>query len=56
LLKVFNLDRLNFNGDPQDGGGGDGFFDYIPGLTVNTQNGSIIFTTVEPFGKHLFKN
>ncbi len=55
LLKVFNVDRLNSNGDPQDNGGGDGFFDFIPGLTVNTQNGSIIFTTVEPFGKHLFK-
>ena len=52
LLKVFNLDRLNFTNDPQDGG--DGFFDYIPGITVDTQNGRIIFTTIEPFGKHLF--
>ena len=53
LLKVFNLDKLNFNNDPQTGG--DGFFDFIPGLTVDTQNGRIIFTTVEPFGKHLFE-
>ncbi|MCZ4319650.1 cell surface protein SprA [Aequorivita viscosa] len=52
LLKVFNLDRLNFNNDPQQGG--DGFFDFLPGLTVDAQNGRIIFTTVEPFGKHLF--
>jgi len=52
LLKVFNVDRLNPSNDPQDGG--DGFFDYIPGLTVDAQNGRIIFTTVEPFGKSLF--
>ncbi len=52
LLKVFNLDRLNFNNDPQQGG--DGFFDFLDGITVDAQNGRIIFTTVEPFGKHLF--
>lgn len=52
LLRVFHLDRLNFNNDPQQGG--DGFFDFIPGLTVDQENGRVIFTTVEPFGKHLF--
>ena len=53
LLKVFNVDKLNYNNDPQEGG--DGFFDFIPGLTVDQQNGRIIFTTVEPFGKALFE-
>ncbi len=53
LLKVFNVDRLNFNNDPQEGG--DGFFDFLPGLTVDQQNGRLIFTTVEPFGKYLFE-
>ncbi|MCC6817899.1 MAG: cell surface protein SprA, partial [Bacteroidia bacterium] len=53
LLKVFNLDKLNYTNDPQEGG--DGFFDFYPGLTVDTQKGRIIFTTVEPFGKHLFE-
>ena len=53
LLKVFNVDKLNYNNDPQ--AGGDGFFDFIPGITVDAQNGRIIFTTVEPFGKHLFE-
>ncbi len=53
LLKVFNVDRLNYNNDPQDGG--DGFFDFIPGLTIDQQNGRIIFTSVEPFGKYLFE-
>jgi cell surface protein SprA len=52
LLKVFNVDKLNYNNDPQLGG--DGFFDFIPGLTVDQQNGRIIFTTVEPFGKLIF--
>ncbi|RZS98862.1 cell surface protein SprA [Aquimarina brevivitae] len=53
LLRVFNLDRLNPNNDPVIGG--DGFFDYVPGLTIDTENGRIIFTTVEPFGEHLFE-
>ncbi len=52
LLKVFNMDKLNTNNDPVVGG--DGFFDYVPGLTVDTENGRIIFTTIEPFGEHLF--
>ncbi len=53
LLRLFNLDRLNYNGDPQPGG--DGFFDFLPGITVDTQNGRIIFTSVEPFGEYLFE-
>lgn len=53
LLNVFNLDRLNYNNDPQTGG--DGFFDYIPGITVDVQNARIIFTTKEPFGELMFK-
>jgi len=53
LLKVLNMDRLNYTNDPQEGG--DGFFDFIPGLTVDTQNGRIVFTSVEPFGRLLFE-
>ena len=52
LLRLFNLDKLNFNNDPQTNG--DGFFDYVPGLTVLPENGKIIFTKVEPFGRYLF--
>ncbi|WP_416384491.1 T9SS outer membrane translocon Sov/SprA [Salinimicrobium sp. HB62] len=52
LLKVFNLDNLNLAGDPVVGG--DGFFDFVPGITINPENGSIIFTSVEPFGRYLF--
>ncbi len=52
LLEVFNLDKLNYNNDPQVGG--DGFFDFMQGLTIDAQNGRIIFTTKEPFGELLF--
>ena len=52
LLRLFNLDRLNFNNDPQ--ANGDGFFDFAPGITVLPQNGKIVFTKVEPFGRYLF--
>ena len=52
LLRVFNLDNLNFAGDPV--AGGDGFFDFVPGITINPENGNIIFTSVEPFGRYLF--
>ncbi|MQP25323.1 cell surface protein SprA [Flavobacterium sp. LMO8] len=52
LLKVFDLDKLNYTNDPQEGG--DGFFDFYQGLTVDAQKGRIIFLKVEPFGKHLF--
>ena len=51
LLEIFNFDRLNAYNDVQPGG--DGFFDFIPGITVDTQNGQIIFTKVEPFGEYL---
>ena len=52
LLRVFNLDKLNYNNDPQFNG--DGFFDFVDGITVMQQNGKIIFTNVEPFGRYLF--
>ena len=47
LLRVFNLDQLNFNNDPQQGG--DGFFDFVSGITVDTQNGRIIFPSVDRY-------
>jgi cell surface protein SprA len=49
LLRVFNLDQLNVQSDPQP----DGVFDFIPGLTINPRNGRIMFPVLEPFGKAL---
>ncbi|MDB2385349.1 cell surface protein SprA [Polaribacter sp.] len=49
LIQVLNLDQLDQTQfrDP------DGFFDYVEGVTVNSQNGYIIFPTPEPFGNNL---
>ena len=49
LLNLFQLDRLNSRNDPQP----DGVFDFIPGVTVNSRTGSIIFPVLEPFGNSL---
>lgn len=51
LLQLFNFDRLNSNGDLP---GSDGFFDYVPGITIDPRNGFIKFTKIEPFGRYLF--
>jgi cell surface protein SprA len=59
VLDVVGMDRLNQNNRPQK----DGVFDYKPiayvgnratnGGTINTRNGRIYFSTIEPFGKTL---
>ena len=51
LLKTFGFDRLNKNGDPT--ANGDGYFDYLEGLTINSEDGLVIFPMVEPFGDFL---
>ncbi len=52
LLNVFNMDRLTAQGDPQPKG--DGFFDFVPGITIDAREGRVIFTSTQPFGKYLF--
>ncbi|MCK4570093.1 MAG: cell surface protein SprA, partial [Bacteroidales bacterium] len=54
LLKVFNLDNLNQQLNPPD----DGLFDFIDGAATNggtmqSSNGKIFFTVLEPFGSYL---
>ena len=46
LLRVFNLDDLNVQGDPQP----DGIFDFVPDVTINLRNGRVMFPVLEPFG------
>lgn len=56
LLQIMNMDRLNLNGNLQMSGNGhygDGIFDFIEGITVDSNRGTIMFTKVEPFGAHL---
>ncbi len=49
LLTLLNLDRLNYQNDPAP----DGIFDYVEGITINTQQGKIIFPVLQPFGRNL---
>ena len=49
LITILNLDRLNYQNDPAP----DGIFDFVEGVTINTQQGKIIFPVLEPFGNDL---
>lgn len=49
LLRVCDLDQLNNNNDPFP----DGYFDFVEGTTISSNNGRIYFPIVEPFGEHL---
>ncbi|MDR1610327.1 MAG: cell surface protein SprA, partial [Candidatus Symbiothrix sp.] len=51
LLRVERLDRLDSRNETRP----DGFFDFVPGLTVIPNDGKIIFPVIEPFGSHLWK-
>lgn len=54
LVQLLGLDRLDLNGAALP----DGRFDFVDyaatqGGTINSTNGRVFFTTVEPFGNHL---
>lgn len=53
LLNLFGLDKLNVYQDAV--AEGDGFFDFVSGITVFPEQGQIIFPSIEPFGKYLFE-
>ncbi|WP_196885554.1 cell surface protein SprA [Aureivirga sp. CE67] len=50
IMNLVRLDRLDQYGNPIAGNKGNGYFDYIEGITVNSEKGYIIFPEVEPFG------
>jgi cell surface protein SprA len=50
-LQLMGLDNLNQKNDKQP----DGYFDFLPNITIDAQNGRIIFPVVEPFGSDLAK-
>jgi cell surface protein SprA len=50
-LKLTGLDNLNQQGEKQS----DGYFDFLEGTTIDSQNGRIIFPVLEPFGSDLAK-
>ena len=49
FLTAYGMDQLNFYGDPAP----DGFFDFVPGVTINTRTGKVMFNVLEPFGASL---
>lgn len=49
LIQVLSLDKLNQQNDHI----ADGMFDFIDGVTINANNGRVIFPVVEPFGDYL---
>ena len=48
-IQLTNLDNL----DQQQNKQPDGYFDYLEGITIDSQNGLIIFPELEPFGSDL---
>lgn len=50
-IRLMGADRLNSQNDPH----ADGFFDFLPGYTIQADMGKVIFPSVEPFGSSLKK-
>ena len=48
-IQVTDLDNLDAQGQKQP----DGYFDYLEGITIDSQNGRIMFPVLEPFGADL---
>ena len=49
IIELLGLDKLNSNNDVQR----DGNFDFVEGLTIDTDNGLVIFPFIEPFNTPL---
>ncbi len=50
-LQLTDLDNLDMQNDKKP----DGAFDYLEGITIDSQNGRIMFPVLEPFGSDLAK-
>jgi len=50
-IQVLDLDNLDAQQNKQP----DGYFDYLEGITIDSNNGILIFPTLEPFGADLAK-
>jgi len=51
FLQLTGLDNLDQQNNKQP----DGYFDYLEGITIDSQNGRIMFPVLEPFGSDLAK-
>lgn len=52
LMQIFHIDRLDQSQNQITGG--DGYFDFVEGSTVNSEKGYIIFPDPEPFGSNSY--
>jgi len=50
-IQLTDLDNLDAQNNKQP----DGYFDYLEGITIDSQNGRIMFPVLEPFGADLAK-
>lgn len=53
IMNITNIDRLDESNNSVEGG--NGYFDYVENITVNSELGYVIFPVIEPFGEHLKK-
>lgn len=51
LLNLLYVDRLDYNNSLLEGG--DGYYDYVQGLTVFPEKGYVMFPKTQPFGSYL---
>ena len=51
LIRILNADNLDSRGERHP----DGFFDFVEGTTMLSENGKVIFPCLEPFGSYLRK-
>lgn len=51
LISLLELDKLNAQLERKP----DGNFDYLEGVTINSQNGRVIFPVLEPFGNDILR-
>ena len=51
LLQLLEIDRLTNN----NAAGSDNLFDFLEGITIESNRGLVIFPRIEPFGSHLGK-
>lgn len=51
LVSVLNADKFNQNRERIEGG--DGYYDFLNNITLDSVNGRLIFPVLEPFGSHL---
>ncbi len=48
-LRLLGMDHIDIQSQPNP----DGLFDFIEGVTINSQNGRLYLTKLEPFGEYL---